>query len=49
MRIAGGRHPLPDINLLAQKFAQMGIVKLYPGGWSDWCSYLEDKRSALFF
>ncbi len=23
----GGRHPLPDINLLAQKFAQMGIVK----------------------
>ena len=22
----GGRHPLPDINMLAQKFAQMGIV-----------------------
>ena len=23
----GGRHPLPDIDVLAQKFAQMGIVK----------------------
>ncbi len=23
----GGRHPLPDINVLAQKFTQMGIVK----------------------
>ena len=23
----GGRHPLPDINVLAQKFTQMGIIK----------------------
>ncbi|MGL5832940.1 MAG: sulfurtransferase, partial [Waterburya sp.] len=23
----GGRHPLPDVNILAQKFSEMGIVK----------------------
>jgi thiosulfate/3-mercaptopyruvate sulfurtransferase len=23
----GGRHPLPDLDLLAQKFANMGIIK----------------------
>lgn len=27
VQLHGGRHPLPDINVLAQKFAQMGIIK----------------------
>lgn len=27
VQLHGGRHPLPDINLLAQKFAELGIVR----------------------
>jgi thiosulfate/3-mercaptopyruvate sulfurtransferase len=27
VQLHGGRHPLPDINLLAQKFAELGIVQ----------------------
>ncbi len=27
VKLHGGRHPLPDMNLLSQKLAQMGIVK----------------------
>jgi thiosulfate/3-mercaptopyruvate sulfurtransferase len=29
------------VNLLAQAVADRPMAKLYPGGWSDWCSYLE--------
>jgi thiosulfate/3-mercaptopyruvate sulfurtransferase len=28
------------VNLLAQAVAGRPMAKLYPGGWSDWCSYL---------
>ncbi len=28
------------VNLLAQSVAGRPMAKLYPGGWSDWCSYL---------
>lgn len=28
------------VNLLAQTLAGRPMAKLYPGGWSDWCSYL---------
>lgn len=28
------------VNLLAQAVAGRSPAKLYPGGWSDWCSYL---------
>lgn len=28
------------VNLLAQAVAGRPVAKLYPGGWSDWCSYL---------
>lgn len=27
------------VNLLAQTLAGQPMAKLYPGGWSDWCSY----------
>ncbi len=27
------------VNLLAQAVAGRPVAKLYPGGWSDWCSY----------
>jgi thiosulfate/3-mercaptopyruvate sulfurtransferase len=29
------------VNLFSCKLAEIDKVKLYPGGWSDWCSYLE--------
>lgn len=28
------------VNLLSLDMASMNNAKLYPGGWSDWCSYL---------
>ncbi len=28
------------VNLLAQAVAGQPMAQLYPGGWSDWCSYL---------
>jgi thiosulfate/3-mercaptopyruvate sulfurtransferase len=28
------------VNLLSQTLAGRPMAKLYPGGWSDWCSYL---------
>lgn len=28
------------VNLFSMKFAGIDKAKLYPGGWSDWCSYL---------
>ena len=30
------------VNLLSLKLAGFKNTKLYPGGWSDWCSYLEE-------
>ncbi len=30
------------VNLLAQAVAGRPVAKLYPGGWSDWCSYFEN-------
>ncbi|MGL5033384.1 MAG: sulfurtransferase, partial [Microcystaceae cyanobacterium] len=32
------------VNLLSQEIAGLGIAKLYPGGWSDWCSHLDDSQ-----
>ncbi|MGF1486062.1 MAG: sulfurtransferase [Prochloraceae cyanobacterium] len=29
------------VNLLSLELAGISDFKLYPGGWSDWCSYLE--------
>jgi thiosulfate/3-mercaptopyruvate sulfurtransferase len=28
------------VNLFSLELAGIGKPKLYPGGWSDWCSYL---------
>ncbi|MGK7876385.1 MAG: sulfurtransferase [Xenococcaceae cyanobacterium] len=28
------------VNLFSLELAEIGNAKLYPGGWSDWCSYL---------
>ena len=30
------------VNLLSLSMAGIENTKLYPGGWSDWCSYLKD-------
>ena len=30
------------LNLLSLDMAGYKNTKLYPGGWSDWCSYLKD-------
>ena len=32
------------VNLFSLNMAGLENTKLYPGGWSDWCSYLEDKK-----
>lgn len=32
------------VNLFSLSLAGINNTKLYPGGWSDWCSYLEDKK-----
>ena len=32
------------VNLLSLKLAGFDNTKLYPGGWSDWCSYLKDEE-----
>ena len=32
------------VNLFSLSMAGLENTKLYPGGWSDWCSYLEDKK-----
>jgi thiosulfate/3-mercaptopyruvate sulfurtransferase len=29
------------VNLLSLELAAIHTGKLYPGGWSDWCSYLQ--------
>ncbi len=32
------------VNLFSLSLAGINHAKLYPGGWSDWCSYLEDEE-----
>ncbi len=32
------------VNLLSLNLAGFENTKLYPGGWSDWCSYLDDEK-----
>ncbi len=32
------------VNLFSLNLAGFKNTKLYPGGWSDWCSYLEEKK-----
>lgn len=32
------------VNLFSLSLAGLKNTKLYPGGWSDWCSYLEYKK-----
>jgi thiosulfate/3-mercaptopyruvate sulfurtransferase len=32
------------VNLFSLSLAGINNTKLYPGGWSDWCSYLGDDR-----
>ncbi|MEM7593245.1 MAG: sulfurtransferase [Cyanobacteria bacterium P01_A01_bin.83] len=33
------------VNLFSLAIAGIKNTKLYPGGWSDWCSYLEESKS----
>lgn len=32
------------VNLFSLALAGFNHTKLYPGGWSDWCSYLEEEK-----
>lgn len=32
------------VNLLSQAIAGLDLARLYPGGWSDWCSYDTNDR-----
>lgn len=32
------------VNLFSLSMTGLKNTKLYPGGWSDWCSYLEDEK-----
>lgn len=34
------------VNLFSLTLAGFKNTRLYPGGWSDWCSYIEDGKSA---
>ena len=37
------------VNLFSLKLAGIKQVKLYPGGWSDWCSYIRSQKATKSF